>query len=135
MSSYIPRGWTISWRVRWRFTPVNQQSNNIFYFLRCSCVSCHGSLSQELLNEPNGLPIICVGAVWNSFDLMEKGFTEGANTQPGPRKCPNALERFSLLQLQTTLAVGAAYMGAKFAKIDFPREYGRNSKVFFSKTT
>lgn len=93
------------------------------------------SISKELLNKPNGLPIICVGAVWNSFDLMEKGFTEGANTQPGPRKCPNALERFSLLQLQTTLAVGAAYMGAKFAKIDFPREYGRNSKVFFSKTT
>lgn len=66
---------------------------------------------------------------------MEKGFAEGASTQPGPRKTSNCLERFTLLQLQSTLAVGAAYMGAKFAKIDFPRDYGSNSKVFFSKTT
>jgi N-acetylglucosamine kinase len=89
---------------------------------------------QDLLDEPNGLPIICVGAVWKSFSLMEEGFLEGVNTQTGPRKSSHSLERFTLLQLQTSLAVGAAYMGAKFAKIEFPRDYSLNSKVFFSKT-
>ncbi len=89
---------------------------------------------QDLLDEPNGLPIICVGAVWKSFSLMQEGFLEGVNTQPGPRKSSHLLERFTLLQLQTSLAVGAAYMGAKFAKIEFPRDYSLNSKVFFSKT-
>lgn len=89
---------------------------------------------QDLLDEPNGLPIICVGAVWKSFSLMEEGFLEGVKTQPGPKKSLNSLKCFSLLQLQSTLAVGAAYMGAKFAKIEFPRDYSLNSKVFFSKT-
>ena len=89
---------------------------------------------QALLDEPNGLPIICVGAVWKSFSLMEEGFLEGVKTQPGQKKSLNSLKRFSLLQLQSTLAVGAAYMGAKFAKIEFPRDYSLNSKVFFSKT-
>ena len=57
---------------------------------------------------------------------------EGANTQPGPRKSPNSLKCFTLLQLQTTLAVGAAYLGAKCAKIEFPRDYSLNAKVFFA---
>ena len=65
---------------------------------------------------------------------MEEGFLEGVKTQPGQKKSLNSLKRFSLLQLQSTLAVGAAYMGAKFAKIEFPRDYSLNSKVFFSKT-
>ncbi|EFX80087.1 hypothetical protein DAPPUDRAFT_51732, partial [Daphnia pulex] len=87
---------------------------------------------QDLLGEPNGLPITCVGAVWKSFCLMEGGFLEGVNTQPRPIKSLHSLERFTLLQLQLSLAVGATYIGAKFAKIEFLRDY--NSKVFFSKT-
>lgn len=83
------------------------------------------------MNASNGLPIICVGAVWNSFDLMKKGFLEGASTQPGPRKSSHSLSRFNLLQLQTSLAVGAAYLGAKFAKVEFPRDYSLNANVFF----
>ena len=52
---------------------------------------------QDLLDEPNGLPIICVGAVWKSFSLMEEGFLEGVKTQPGPKKSLNSLKSFSLL--------------------------------------
>lgn len=86
------------------------------------------------MDTPNGVPIICVGAVWNSFDLMEKGFIEGARTQPGPRKSLHPLRRFTLLQLQASLAVGAAYLGAKFADLELPRDYSLNANVFFATT-
>ncbi len=59
---------------------------------------------------------------------------ERMNTQPGPIKSLHSLESFILLQLQLSSAVGATYMGAKFAKIEFPRDYSLNSKVFFLKT-
>lgn len=83
------------------------------------------------MNTSDGLPIICVGDVWNSFNLMKDGFLTGAFTQPGPKETFNVLTLVSLMQLQTSLAVGAAYLGAKFAKEEFPREYSLNAKVFY----
>jgi hypothetical protein len=62
---------------------------------------------QDLLGDPNELPVICVGAVWKSFCLMEGGFLERMNTQPGPIKSLHSLESFTLLQLQLSLSVGA----------------------------
>jgi len=89
------------------------------------------SVSKSLLDLPDGLPIICVGAVWASFDLMKKGFIEGALSQPGRRQSANALRSFSLLELQSSLAVGAAYLGAKTANVSLPRDYSANATVFY----
>jgi len=86
---------------------------------------------QSLLDEPEGLPVICVGAVWRSFDLMKEGFVEGAGSQPGPIKSSNPLRSFRLLELSSTLAVGAAYLAAKEAKLDLVRDYSANAKLFF----
>ena len=83
------------------------------------------------MDSPNGLPIICVGAVWDSFEIMKEGFIEGAQTQPGPRHSPNSLRSFTLLKLRTSLAVGAAYLGAKAAKVELPRDYSLNANVFY----
>lgn len=89
------------------------------------------SISKSLLDEPEGLPVICVGAVWRSFDLMKEGFVEGAGSQPGPIKSSNSLRSFRLLELCSTLAVGAAYLAAKEAKLELVRDYSANAKLFF----
>lgn len=39
--------------------------------LLCSCSVC--SLLQSLFQGRLGLPVVCVGSVWNSWELMEKG--------------------------------------------------------------
>lgn len=77
------------------------------------------------------MPVICVGAVWKSFDIMKEGFIEGTSSQPGPVKSSRSLPSFRLIELSTTLAVGAAYLGAKGAGIDLPRDYNSNFNVFF----
>jgi N-acetylglucosamine kinase len=96
----------------------------------CLQISLH-VFSQDLLESEKGLPVICVGAVWTSFDLMKDGLIEGSSTQPGPRKTSRSLKSFTLLKLRTTLAVGAAYLGAREAKFDMPRDYSQNADAFF----
>lgn len=81
-----------------------------------------------------GLPVICVGGVWKSFDLLKNGFIEGAKRQPGSVKSTQTLKTFSLLQLEATPAVGAAYLGAKAADIHLPKDYSINASVFFKHT-
>lgn len=89
------------------------------------------SINKSLLDDPSGLPIICVGGVWNSFDLMKEGFIKGAYTQPGPRKSLHFLGSIRLLSLKQSLALGAAYLGAKEGKINFPKDYSLNTNEFF----
>ena len=84
-----------------------------------------------MLDDPEGLPVICVGAVWKSFDLMKDGFIQGAASQPGPVKSAHPLRSLRLLELRSTLAVGAAYLGALKAQVELPRDYSANANVFF----
>ncbi len=77
--------------------------------------------------------MICAGKVWNSFEMMKEGFLEGIKSHPGPIKKGQDLKSFRLLELKSTLAVGAAYLGAKEAGIiNFPRDYSANTYTFFS---
>ncbi len=32
------------------------------------------SMSDELLTVPGGLPVVCIGSVWKSWDLLRPGF-------------------------------------------------------------
>jgi len=89
------------------------------------------SVSKSLLERPGGLPIICVGAVWGSFDLMKEGFIEGTQSQRGRRQSANGLRSFTLLQLTSSLAVGAAYLAAKTADVQLPCDYSVNATVFY----
>lgn len=92
------------------------------------------SIDKVLLDAPKGLPVICVGGVWHSFELLKQGFIKGAQTQPGDRRCEHSLKSFSLLRLEATPAVGAAYLGAKSANIVFHKDYSKNASVLFQHT-
>lgn len=65
---------------------------------------------------------------------MKEGFIKGAASQPGPRKSSRPLRSIRLLQLRTSLAVGAAYLGAQKAGVHLTREYDANVYVFFRHT-
>jgi hypothetical protein len=62
---------------------------------------------------------------------MKDGFIKGAYTQPGPRKSLHSLGAIRLLSLKQSLALGAAYLGAKEGKINFPKDYSLNTNEFF----
>ena len=62
---------------------------------------------------------------------MKDGLIAGAQTRPGVNKGEYPLRAFTLLQLRTTLAVGAAYLGSKAAQFELPRDYNLNADAFF----
>lgn len=65
---------------------------------------------------------------------MKEGFIKGAYTQPGPRKSMHSLGSIRLLSLKSSLALGAAYLGAKEGQITFPKDYSLNTDEFFQFT-
>ncbi|XP_020624472.1 N-acetyl-D-glucosamine kinase-like [Orbicella faveolata] len=84
---------------------------------------------DALLNGEKGLKIICVGAVWQSWNLLKDGFVTGI------RCSSNAavqVKRFSLVKLRESSAVGAAALGAKTADHPLPVDYGSMVDEFFS---
>ncbi|KAK9501681.1 hypothetical protein O3M35_012363 [Rhynocoris fuscipes] len=82
---------------------------------------------EELLNCDGGLPVVCVGSVWNSWALLEKGFVSELIERE-----PKNISELSLLILKTSVATGAVYLAAKAVKYDLPRDYSQNYTVFFN---
>ena len=74
-------------------------------------------MDSELLIQPGGLKIICVGSVWKSWNFLKEGFLLGLSPQTDEEK---TLKEFSLLQLTASAKAsrGAAAWGAK-KKLDF----------------
>ncbi|KAG8453273.1 hypothetical protein GDO86_000054 [Hymenochirus boettgeri] len=85
---------------------------------------------KVLFQSDLGLPILCVGSVWNSWDLMKDGFVEIMD------KARNGLagnfSKFSLLRLKQSSAVGGASLGAKDTGHVLPLDYGANVDVFYT---
>jgi hypothetical protein len=65
------------------------------------------------LDQPGGLKVLCVGQMWDNFNLMEQGFLDGVLSQPGPRVGRNQIKAFSLFHLEVSTAVGAAYLASE----------------------
>ncbi|XP_046382432.1 N-acetyl-D-glucosamine kinase [Ischnura elegans] len=78
----------------------------------------------NLMLIPEGIPIVCVGSVWNSWDYLKEGFLEELNAV-------KATPRLRLLRPTATLATGATYLGAKAIKYDLPRDYSSNYKTLY----
>jgi len=81
-------------------------------------------MSPELLS--NGLPIVCVGSVWKSWALMEKGFMGELK-----ENAQGHLTHFSLIQLKVPMSIGACYLASDRAQIKINKAYNDNSTVFF----
>jgi len=89
-----------------------------------------GNIGRDLLTAEGGLRIVCVGSVWKSWALLKHGFLEGIKNDLG-LPC---VKELTMVRLETTMATGAAYMGAKEAGIYLPRNYQDNVQTFFHYT-
>ncbi|XP_074141629.1 N-acetyl-D-glucosamine kinase isoform X2 [Sminthopsis crassicaudata] len=88
-------------------------------------------IQLELFQEPMGLPILCVGSVWKSWELLEEGFV---STLAEGRKIQGAFSKFTLLQLTHSSALGGASLGAQFIGHKLPLNYDNTADPFFQHT-
>ncbi|XP_059471030.1 N-acetyl-D-glucosamine kinase [Neocloeon triangulifer] len=79
----------------------------------------------KLLEQPGGLPVVCVGSVWLSWEHLQPGFVAELATHPEIRE-------LTLVQLKSSAAVGATYLAARLVHKDFPADYASNYEVFFT---
>lgn len=77
------------------------------------------------MNRAGGLPVVCVGSVWLSWEHLQAGFVAELAAHPEIRE-------LTLVQLTSSAAVGATYMAARLVDSKFPADYTSNYQVFFS---
>ncbi|XP_043845409.1 N-acetyl-D-glucosamine kinase-like [Dromiciops gliroides] len=82
-----------------------------------------------LFKGPLGLPIVCVGSVWKSWELLEEGFV---NTLAKGKATQKAFTHFTLLKLKYSSALGGAKLGAHYSGYTLPLDYNNNSDSFFT---
>uniref|UniRef100_A0A3B4AFF2 Uncharacterized protein n=1 Tax=Periophthalmus magnuspinnatus TaxID=409849 RepID=A0A3B4AFF2_9GOBI len=80
----------------------------------------------SLLTGPLGLPILCEGSVWRSWELLRPGT---ADTIPQFR---GRFHGYSLLTLQHSSALGGASLGAQALGVSIRMDYLANAKVFYT---
>ncbi|XP_001365630.2 N-acetyl-D-glucosamine kinase [Monodelphis domestica] len=85
-------------------------------------------IDRELLSGPLGLPIVCVGSVWKSWELLEEGFV---STLSEGKKINGFFTRFTLLKLRYSSALGGASLGALSVGKQLPLDYPRNADPFY----
>lgn len=80
--------------------------------------------------------MVCVGSVWKSWKLLEKGFVQRLKPVEKSKDetnnhTENIVEEISLLRLKIGPETGAAYLAAKVVDYPLPRNYEDNYEVFF----
>lgn len=90
-------------------------------------------IDPVLFQGEMGLPILCVGSVWKSWELLKKGFllalTQGRETQ-----AQNSFSGFTLLKLRHSSALGGASLGARHIGHRLPMDYAANTVAFYFHT-
>lgn len=89
---------------------------------------------ESLLSGELGLPIVCVGLVWKSWDLLKPGFTEVLQQLASSEKLKGRFRGYSLLTLQHSSALGGASLGAREFGATIAMDYPANAKVFYQHT-
>ncbi|XP_072353829.1 N-acetyl-D-glucosamine kinase isoform X1 [Scyliorhinus torazame] len=87
-------------------------------------------VDQRLHEGELGLPIVCVGSVWNSWDLMRNGFLKVLK-EVKQKPMGRNLCKFTMMKLKCSSALGAASLGAKHIGYNLPMNYAENVEVFF----
>lgn len=84
---------------------------------------------EKLMGQKNGLPVVTVGSVWKSFHLMQDGFVEGlrAKNYVGAQ-----ISNLTLYRLKVSVALGAAYLGAKTANLKIPLKFQDHVEPYFN---
>lgn len=80
---------------------------------------------QSELVSSGDLTIVCVGSVWKSWPLLQKGFLKELSK--------NEISfGLKLVTITKCMAFGACYLGADGVKFNLPRNYEDNYKVMFA---
>ncbi|EHB04355.1 N-acetyl-D-glucosamine kinase [Heterocephalus glaber] len=90
-------------------------------------------IDPVLFQGEMGLPILCVGSVWKSWDLLKEGFLM-ALTQGREIRAQNSFSGFTLMKLRCSSALGGAILGARHVGHLLPMDYSVNAIVFYSHT-
>ncbi|XP_066536896.1 N-acetyl-D-glucosamine kinase isoform X1 [Hoplias malabaricus] len=85
---------------------------------------------QDLFSGDLGLPILSVGSVWKSWELMKDGFTQVLSEAQASGF--SHFHKYSLLTLCHSSALGGAKLGAQNAGITLALDYSTTATVFFS---
>ncbi|XP_023474702.1 N-acetyl-D-glucosamine kinase isoform X3 [Equus przewalskii] len=80
-----------------------------------------------------GLPILCVGSVWKSWELLKEGFLL-AMTQGREIQAQSSFSSFTLMKLRHSSALGGASLGARHIGHLLPMDYSVNAVAFYSYT-
>lgn len=100
---------------------------NCFYeagkVLGAMVVALKPKVHKNLLELEGGLPIVCVGSVFKSWPLLEKGFVESLE---------NHYSKCTLMTLNCPAAIGAAFLAAKSTGFELPLDYSSNTSVLYS---
>ncbi|GAU94135.1 hypothetical protein RvY_05963-2 [Ramazzottius varieornatus] len=80
-------------------------------------------VAPEVKDQAGGVPVICVGSVFNSWNLLKDGFVA---------ELGDNIPELSLFKLCGSSAVGAAFLGAKKAGVDLPINHLRPAELFFT---
>ena len=88
-------------------------------------VALSPNFSEKLLNQPGGLPVVCIGSVWKSWALLKPGFIKELSANA------DCIREISLLQLKVTVATGACYLAADAAKVNIRKSYDESTITFF----
>lgn len=89
---------------------------------------------EPLLSSDLGLPILCEGSVWKSWELLKSGFTEVLDNVASSNKFKGHFHGYSLLILQQSSALGGASLGAQSMGATIAMDYAANAKVFYHHT-
>ncbi|KAK5848536.1 hypothetical protein PBY51_006141 [Eleginops maclovinus] len=89
---------------------------------------------EPLLSSDLGLPILCVGSVWKSWELLKPGFTEVLDKVASSDKFKGRFHGYSLMFLQQSSALGGASLGARSIGATLTLDYKANTKVFYQHT-
>ncbi|XP_022249138.1 N-acetyl-D-glucosamine kinase-like isoform X2 [Limulus polyphemus] len=78
---------------------------------------------KSLMEDEGGLPIVCVGSVFKSWELLKSGFLATLGN--------GRLREFTLLRPKTSSALGAALMAARKLKRELPVAFGEHAWVMY----
>ncbi|KAF3697631.1 N-acetyl-D-glucosamine kinase [Channa argus] len=89
---------------------------------------------EPLLSGDLGLPILCVGSVWKSWELLKPGFTEVLDKVASSKRFKDHFHGYSLLNLRQSSALGGASLGAQSLGLTIIMDYAANADMFYQHT-
>lgn len=86
-------------------------------------IAIQKDMTSELMNQPGGPRVICIGSVWKSWPLMSASFKQVMEKI-------SRLNQITLLETVVTSAYGAARLAARDAEMELKMNLEKNYRVF-----